>query len=378
MERPRPPADLILRRSARDTTKLPARLAAWLAPVLHDGAGDVGVTLLAGTDANGMSSETLSVEASWTERGRRRSGRYVARVVPADEDVPVFPEYSLGDQYETMRLVAELTDVPVPRVRWLEPTGEVIGSPFFLMDHVDGVVPQDVLPYNFGDNWLYDAAPEDQRRLQDRTGEAIARLHAVPDAGSVFGFLAPRHGAAGDPPLARHLAYVRDWYRFAVAGLGRSPLVERGLAWLGANLPETREPVLCWGDARIGTILYRGFTPAAELDWEMATLGPRELDVSWLVFAHRVFESITSARALPGRPGRLREEDVRAGYERAAGTAPGDLRWYHVFNAVRWAVIFMRTGTRQIRFGEIDRPADIETVLHHGPLLVEVLNEVGA
>src|SRR3569833_1130538 len=225
MERPRPPADLILRRSARDTTKLPARLAAWLAPVLHDGAGDVGVTLLAGTDAYGMSSETLAVEVSWTERGRRRSGRYVARVVPADEDVPVFPEYSLGDQYETMRLVAELTDVPVPRVRWLEPTGEVIGSPFFLMDRVDGVVPQDVLPYNFGDNWLHDASREDQRRLQDNSVKVLADLHAIPDAATTFDFLDPaRHGHDGDTLLERNLARTKEWYEYAVEGIGRSPL----------------------------------------------------------------------------------------------------------------------------------------------------------
>ena len=39
--------------------------------------------------------------------------------------------------------------------------------------------------------------------------------------------------------------------------------------------------VLSWGDARIGNIIYAGFEPAAVLDWEMAALGPRELDVSW-------------------------------------------------------------------------------------------------
>jgi aminoglycoside phosphotransferase (APT) family kinase protein len=275
-----------------------------------------------------------------------------------------------------MRLVGELTDVPVPRVHRLEPTGEVIGSPFFLMDHVDGVVPRDVLPYNFGDNWLYDAAPEDRRRLQDRTVETIARLHAIPGAGSAFAFLA--RSTAGDTPLARGLADTRAWYDFAVTGLGRSPLVERGLAWLAATVPRTRETVLCWGDARIGNILYRDFTPAAVLDWEMAALGPRELDVSWLILAHRVFESITTVLALPGMPDFLREEDVTAAYEKAAGVTLDDLTWYHVYNGVRWAIVFMRTGARQIHFGEVDRPADIETLLHHRPLLVELLEKVGA
>lgn len=163
-----------------------------------------------------------------------------------------------------------------------------------------------------------------------------------------------------------------------MTGLGRSPLVERGLAWLAATVPRTRETVLCWGDARIGNILYRDFTPAAVLDWEMAALGPRELDVSWLILAHRVFESITTVLALPGMPDFLREEDVTAAYEKAAGVTLDDLTWYHVYNGVRWAIVFMRTGARQIHFGEVERPADIETLLHHRPLLVELLEKVGA
>ena len=303
MDGSRPAADMTIRRSGRDPAEFPARLAEWLATVFPAERTRPGVVLRDGNDANGMSSETLILDADWTEGGERRTGRYVARVAPAQEDVPVFPEYALRSQYDTMRLVGELTEVPVPRVRWMEPTGQVIGSPFFVMDHVEGTVPQDVLPYNFGDNWLYDASPEDQRRLQDGTVETIVKLHAIPGAGSRFGFLTPRQGTAGDGPLARNLAWTKAWYDFAVDGLGRSALVERGLAWLDAHLPETRETVLCWGDARIGNILYRDFAPAAVLDWEMAAIGPRELDVSWLIFAHRVFESLAAMLELPGMPG---------------------------------------------------------------------------
>jgi aminoglycoside phosphotransferase (APT) family kinase protein len=376
MDRARPPADMKLRRSGRDTNLFSARLAEWLATVLP--AENARVVMRDRIDANGMSSETLFLEATWTDDGRQRSGRYVARVAPAAEDVPVFHEYALRDQYDAMRLVGELTDVPVPRVRWIEPTGEVIGSPFFLMDHVEGDVPRDVLPYNFGDNWLHDASPEDQRRLQDLSVETIASLHAIPDAEARFGFLAPREGKAGDTLLVRNLARTRAWYDFAVAGLGRSPMVERGLAWLEANLPSTPETVLSWGDARIGNILYRDFAPAGVLDWEMAAIGPRELDLSWLVFAHRVFESITGVLEMPGMPHFLREEDVKATYEKVSGVVLGDLQWYHVYNGVRWAIVFLRTGTRQIHFGEIERPGDLESVMHHRPLLAGLLDEVGA
>jgi aminoglycoside phosphotransferase (APT) family kinase protein len=378
MDRPRPPADLRLRRSGRDPGDVPGRLAEWLATVLPVGRADPGVVMRDGAEANGMSSETLFLEATWAEGGRRQAGRYVARVAPAAEDVPVFPEYALQDQYDTIRLVGELTDVPVPRVRWIESTGQVIGSPFFLMDHIEGVVPSDVLPYNFGGNWLFDASPGEQRHLQECSVGTIAKLHAIPDAQSAFGFLTPRHGSAGDTLLARNVAYTKAWYDFAVTGLGCSPNVERGLAWLEANLPETHETVLCWGDARIGNILYRDFEPVGVLDWEMAAIGPRELDISWMIFAHQVFESITDVLEMPGMPHLLREEDVTATYEKLSGVAVGDLEWYHVYNAIRWSIVFMRTGARQIHFGEIERPGDIESLMHHRPLLVRLLDEVGA
>ena len=149
--------------------------------MLPDGA-DPTVVLHSSVQENGLSSETVLLDATWTEDGQQQAGQYVARVAPATEDLPVFEHYALQDQYDAIRIVGETTDVPVPQVRWMEPTGEVLGTPFFLMDRIDGLVPRDVLPYNFGDNWLFDASPEDQRRLQDSTVEVLADLHAIPDA----------------------------------------------------------------------------------------------------------------------------------------------------------------------------------------------------
>jgi aminoglycoside phosphotransferase (APT) family kinase protein len=367
-----------LQRTSRDATDVPQRLGAWLSGHLP---GDVvpEVVLRSGIDANGMSSETLVLDATWTADDERFDGHFVARVAPDLQDLPVFPTYALQDQYDVIRYVGEHTDVPVPAVRWLEPTGSVLGTPFFLMDAVEGVIPQDVLPYNFGDNWLFDAAPEDQRRLQESSVNVLAQLHAIPDAATTFGYLDPGvNGHEGDTPLERNLARTRAWYEFAVADIGRSPTVERALGWLRGNVPSSEETVLCWGDARIGNVIYRDFEPVAVLDWEMATIGPRELDVSWMVFAHRVFETITGALELPGMPDFLREDDVRSTYERLTGVALRDLSWFHVLNGVQWCVVFMRTGARQIHFGEIEPPDDMETLFHHKPLLDQLLAEVGA
>ena len=178
-----------LQHSSRDVSTLPDAMSGWLSTVLPAGIRPQ-VTVESGVDANGMSSETIILTGRWEENGQQQEQTWVARVAPTAQDVPVFSSYRLDHQFEVIRLVAEKTDVPVPQVRWLEPTGAVLGTPFFLMDYVSGVVPPDVMPYTFGDNWFYDAPAEAQRELQDATVDVLAKLHSIPDPETTFGFLA--------------------------------------------------------------------------------------------------------------------------------------------------------------------------------------------
>ncbi|MCW2784295.1 MAG: aminoglycoside phosphotransferase [Marmoricola sp.] len=356
-----------------------ATLTPWLASQLPAGA-DPSVVLSGASDSNGMSSETILADITWTEDGAARSGAYVMRMAPAATDVPVFRQYRLDHQHEAIRLVGELTDVPVPEVLWLEPTGDVLGAPFFFMERIDGIVPPDVMPYTFGDNWFFDADPADQRRLQDSTVAAIAGIHEIPDAATTFAFL-DADDTAGGSHLRRHFARTRAWYEWAVADIGESQILPRAIAWLEANWPESDTPenvVLSWGDSRIGNCMYVDFEPVAVLDWEMAGLGPREIDLGWIVFAHQVFQSIAGAFELPGLPGVLRAEDVRSTYATITGVEPGDLTWYQIYSGLLWGVVFMRTGARQVHFGEIEKPASPDELMHHSPLLDRLLTEAGA
>src|SRR3954452_18898431 len=192
-------------------------ITTWLTTQLPDGA-EPAVNLLGGSDANGMSSETIPADVSWTEDGQRHSGGYVVRIAPSADDVPVFSSYRLDHQYDAIRLVHELSDVPVPSPRWLEPTGEVLGAPFFFMDRVEGIVPPDVMPYTFGDNWFFDAPAEDRRRLQDSTVAAVAGLHSIADAATTFSFLDDA-SLPGATPLRRLFEKLRAWYQWAAAEL---------------------------------------------------------------------------------------------------------------------------------------------------------------
>ncbi|HEY2502790.1 MAG TPA: phosphotransferase family protein [Mycobacterium sp.] len=364
-----------LQRSSRDVTTLPAVMSRWLSTVLPGGAKPE-VIVESGVDSTGMSSETIILTTRWQQDGQPIEQKFVARVAPSAEDVRVFPTYRLDHQFEVIRKVGELTDVPVPRVRWLEATGDVLGTPFFLMDYVDGVVPPDVMPYTFGGNWFADASDERQRELQDATVGVLAKLHSIPNAASTFGFLA--QGQLGDTALRRHFNWVRSWYDFAVPDIGRSLLLERTFGWLEENWPHqvaAHQPVLLWGDARVGNVLYRNFAPVAVLDWEMVTLGPRELDIAWMIFAHMVFQELAGLATLPGLPEVMREDDVRATYQRLTGVEVGDLHWFYAYSGVMWACVFMRTGARRVHFGEVEKPDDVESLFYHAGLMKRLIGE---
>ena len=357
-----------LQHSSRDVSTLPDVMAQWLSTVMPGGTKPQ-VTVESGVDSNGMSSETIILTGRWEADGQQHEQKWVARVAPTDQDVPVFSSYRMDHQFDVIRLVAEKTDVPVPRVRWLEPTGGVLGTQFFLMDYVSGVVPPDVMPYTFGGNWFSDAPAESQRELQDNTVDVLAKLHSIPQAESTFGFLAD--GAEGNA-LRRNLDWLKAWYEFAVPDIGRSPLVEQALQWLEANWPEdvaATEPVLIWGDSRVGNVLYDDFKPVAVLDWEMATLGPREMDAAWMIFAHMVFQELAGLAGMLGLPDFMRDDDVKATYAEKTGVELGDLHWFYVYSGVIWACVFMRTSARRVRFGEIEKPDDVETLFYHGALL---------
>jgi aminoglycoside phosphotransferase (APT) family kinase protein len=363
-----------LEHSSRDLSTLPDVMSRWLSTVMPGGVAPE-ITVESGVDANGMSSETIILTGRWDEDGQPREEKWVARVAPTAQDVPVFSSYRMDHQFDVIRLVGEKTDVPVPRVRWLEPTGSVLGTPFFLMDYVEGQVPPDVMPYTFGNNWFADSPAERQRELQDSTVEVIAKLHSIPDAETTFGFLDD-----GSEPnaLRRNLNWLKSWYEFAVPDIGRSALIERALDWLETNWPAdvaATDPVLVWGDSRVGNVLYSDYRPVAVLDWEMAVLGPREMDVAWIIFAHMVFQELAGLAGLPGLPHFMREEDVKATYTELTGVELGDLQWFYVYSGVIWACVFMRTNARRVRFGEIEKPDDVESLFYHGSVLKRLIGE---
>lgn len=355
------------RTSTRDLDDLHRRLVAWLGR--HVDSPEVSA--LVAPETNGMSSETLLFEARWRQGGTTRVQPCAARLRPDPSAAPVFPVYDLERQFRVMRLAGERSSVPVPATLWFEPDEAALGSPFFVMERVDGVVPPDVMPYPFG-SWLSEADQADQRRLQDASVRTLAALHGADVGPEDIAFL--ELDRPGDTALRRHVADTAAYYEWVVADGARSPLIERAFAWLEDHWPAEETPAaISWGDARIGNMLFRDFEPVAVLDWEMAATGPPEVDLAWMIYLHRFLDDIALQAGLAGMPGFMRLEDVATTYEEASGHAPKDLGFYTLYAALRHAVVMSRVARRQVLFGEIAMPDDPDDMIMHRTSLEQML-----
>lgn len=365
-----------LTRSSRDRQALRQSLDTWLATKVPGAT----VTGAQAPEANGMSSETLLVDATWPDAsGTPAPHQLVARVAPDLEDVPVFPTYDLAAQFAVIGIVADHSDVPVPHTHWLETDATVLGAPFFVMDRVEGRIPPDVMPYTF-EGWVLDASAAQRQQLQDASVAVLAGIHgidlpAVAADGTDVSFLEFGDSDASATPLQRHVAHWRAYYDW-MRGSGRLPLVDATFDWIDAHWPADEGPtVLSWGDARIGNMIFDGFRPVAVLDWEMAGLGPAGIDVGWMVFLHTFFQDLAEQFGLEGLPDMFRTDDVLAVYRRAGGADLADLHFYVVYAALRHALVMARVHERRVHFGEAEPVTDPDDAIMHRARLEQLISD---
>ncbi|MET9466402.1 phosphotransferase family protein [Streptomyces sp. NPDC006544] len=354
------------RTSTREPEELGRRLAAWLDTELPGAK----VTNVSVPGSNGMSSETLLFDIEHPDTPVHACALRLAADPAA---YTVFPTYDMPRQHRVMSLVAAHTDLPVPRVQWLEEDPAALGAPFFVMARAEGRVPPDVMPYTYEGNWLHAATDAERAGLQEASISLLARLHDQfpPEEAQ---FLLPEGDGS---PLRRHVGAQRAYYDWVVAGKSRSPLLERAFARLEELWPadEGGPAVLNWGDARIGNVIYEadGFAPVAVLDWEMAAFAPREVDLGWTVYLHRFFQDLTVGFGQPGLPEFLRRDDIERRYAELTGHTPRDMEFHTLYAALRHGIVMLRIAYRQAHFGEVQVPADPDgLILHHASLAAMV------
>ncbi len=336
---------------AADAERERERLADWLGKKMPS-AQSLSVLPVARSAATGFSSDTLLFDLAWREGGAEHREAIVVRRAPIGHRV--FPAYDIPRQHRILRILAT-TDVPVPHTPWLEEDPAILGSPFFVMERVEGSIPTDSPPYHVG-GWVTEVAPSERSALWWSGLEVLARIHALD--WRTLGLSFVDTPGSGDTPLVRQLD---DYERFLAWAMGkeRHPSCEPALLWLRAHLPREQEPVrFCWGDARPGNMIFQQGRCVAVLDWEMAILGNPVQDLAWWLFLDRHHSEGLGAPRLAGFPSRA-QTIVR--WEEQTGLSARHVDYYEVFAAFRFAVIMIRVAQGFIAAGTLPPDSPLAT-----------------
>ncbi|MCK9248271.1 MAG: phosphotransferase family protein [Solirubrobacteraceae bacterium] len=319
------------------------RLADWLPGALGV-AGPVTVDDVVIPQASGMSSETVLFRASWTGDDGPVTRGLVVRVPPA---IGLFPDPDVTREAATMRALAAHADAPVPDVLAHETSGDVLGGEFLLLERAHGDVPGDDPPFVTG-GWVVDLPAERRGVMYDGALRAIAGIQAV-DVDAT-GLASLHDGSTADAVLEREIGYWREFYAWARAADGQSPLVERALDRLEETRPSLDGPLVpVWGDARFGNMMFGPDQQVtAVLDWEMASVGPREVDLGYWLFFDRMYSEGIGAPRLEGFPER---DAVIARYTELTGHEPRHLDWFEAWGALRGSILLVRVGNLMIEHG---------------------------
>jgi len=326
-------------------------LAGWFARVLPD-ASAIEVSDLSAPGSTGFSNDTLLFDLAWREAdGRARRESLVARIQPTG--FRVFPDYDLDLQFRVQSMLAG-TEVPVARMFWQEDDPSVLGAPFYVMERVEGRIPTDNPPYHVG-GWVTELRPEEREAMWWSGLDVMSEIHRLDWEALGFGFLdRPDRGAT---PLVQELANYAAYLEWARRGRS-APICQPALEWLLANQPDEDEPVrLCWGDARIGNMIFRDSRCVAVLDWEMVTLGNPVKDLAWFLFLDEHHSAGMNAPRLAGFPSR---EATLARWEERTGLSARHVGYYEVHAAFRFSVIMMRLAQSMQHYGFMPEDSTFE------------------
>jgi len=288
----------------------------------HLGSGELTATMFAG----GRSNLTYAVTDG--------TDRWVLRRPPLGHVLP-----TAHDMAREHRVLAALSAAgfPAPRPVLYCPDVEVIGAPFYLMEHVDGAIHRDVTA-------LEALGPAAMRTLVLSLVDTLADLHALDPA--AIGL------ADFGRPEGFNERQVRRWKKQLDASRSREvPGIEELHARLAADIPAGAGAVV-HGDYRLDNVLIGpGLEINAVLDWEMSTLGDPLSDVAlMLVYAGRpLLIGAGEARSPISVPGHPSLAEMAGHYAKRSGRDVSDLHWYVGFAAFKLAVILEGVHYRYVQ-----------------------------
>jgi aminoglycoside phosphotransferase (APT) family kinase protein len=230
------------------------------------------------------------------------------------------------------------TDVPHPRLMAATMDTDVLGSPFYLMDRIDGwsVMQTGGWPPPF------DADVDARRGLAFALVEGAARLARVDwRSCGLEGF---------GKPDGFHDRQVDRWLAFLEPIRTRDiPHLDDVATWLRSHRPRAYEPGIMHGDYSFANVMFRHDAPAdlaAIIDWEMATIGDPLLDVGWALMGWPPEGLDILARPpgdLIGMPSR---DEVLEHYELVSGRQVEDFDYYVVLARFKLGIVLEQSVYR--------------------------------
>lgn len=323
-----------------------ARLAEWMTAFVPAFVGPVSTTQFKG----GQSNPTYRVDTP--------EGTYVVRRKPPGHLV----KGAHAVEREARVLMAlETTGFPVAHVFALCTDASVIGTPFYVMEMIDGRI--------LWDPSLPEIKPTQRCAYYDAMNATIARLHLIDY--QCIGLT--DYGGRGNYCQRQIARWSRQYLEDVAAG--RDPHMDRLIDWLPAHMPTTDETSIVHGDFRIDNIIWHPTEARilAVLDWELSTLGDPLADFAYHLMVYRM-PRLTIAGLSEHNLKELNipnEADYISRYCHHTGRTgiPG-LPFYMAFNLFRFAAICH--GIK----GRIERgtaaSADARTLADDFPILAEL------
>lgn len=221
---------------------------------------------------------------------------------------------------------------PVARPYALCEDESVVGTMFYVMDHVDGRI--------FWDGTLPGLEPGERRAIYEAKCKTFAALHNVDwRAAGLTGF-----GKEGDY-VARQIHRWSKQYR--ASETEKIEAMDALMDWLPENIPPGETTTIVHGDYRLDNMIIHPDEPRviAVLDWELSTLGDPLADFSYHLMNWVMPSADPARRALVDIPdleahGIPSMQDYADLYCRETGRdGLPDLDYYFAYNAFRLAAI---------------------------------------
>jgi aminoglycoside phosphotransferase (APT) family kinase protein len=329
-----------------------ARLEAWARENID---GFVG-PLTAKKFDTGQSNPTYLVETP--------QRRYVMRRKPPGKLLK--SAHMVEREFRALRGL-EKAGFPSPRALALCEDESVIGTVFYLMDHVDGRI--------FWNPSLPDMTPAERSAIYDSMNDALAKLHRV-DVAAVG--LAD-YGKPGSY-FARQLQRWGEQYRASETTTHVE--MDRLIDWLGANVPaDDGRIALVHGDWRIDNMIFTHESAdlLAVLDWELSTLGHPFADLAYQCMQWRL-PNTGESRGLAGLDraalGIPTEADYVALYCKRTGIAEvPDWAFLLAFSFFRVAAIVQGVYKRSLD-GNASNPERARKMGEGVPLMARLAMEI--